>query len=174
MFGLCLGHCFTSGMAIHVALQVTSYTSLTIKSFSRHDAIRQFLDGETLTAETVATQVKASINGAVSTGKSVLDVGGGTGNLWGTLFKVVEQTPYDHPWQDKLVAVVAAINDLPPRPDLNAEAWAWREHTPVWQGLPAFGRSVYEVNNWEGLLQIKEGLVQFQRLLGAHCSRTAT
>lgn len=141
-------------MAAHIVLQVPSFVDPTIEPFSRFDTLRRYLEDGTATAENAAVQVTASINGPVSATYPMLDddVAGGVSNLWATLFAITEQIPYDHPWQDKLVALVTAIKNLPSPPRLEIDSWRAKGYAPLWQGLPTFGRTVYETWNGEGLL----------------------
>jgi len=147
-------------MAVSISLQAPSLADPTTELFPRFDALKEYLEDENATAESAAVDVTASINGPVSATYPALDddIAGGVSNLWGTIFAIVEQIPYDHPWQARLVALVAAIKTLPCPPHLDTASWAAKGHFPMWHGLPTFGREVYETFNAEGLLYDRSDL----------------
>ena len=80
--------------------------------------LTQYLAG----SETAAKNITASINGPATPKNSLCDdkLESAIADLWNLILSTAIQIPYDHPWQDRLVALVDEIKALPPpsRPDL--------------------------------------------------------
>lgn len=113
--------------------------------------MQSYLREHTRTPLETATEVTANINASNYASRSELGVVGEVANLWATILALAEQIPYDHSWQDRLIHLFRAIKELPPPSHLNTDTWRHRGYTTLWDGLPTPGRTIYEVENGDGL-----------------------
>ncbi|PWY92217.1 hypothetical protein BO70DRAFT_305507, partial [Aspergillus heteromorphus CBS 117.55] len=63
--------------------------------------------------------------------------------LWRDFFNAAEQTPHDHPGQDRLVQVIVELQKLPSR---RVSVWNLRDYV-LWEELPILGPSLREAWN---------------------------
>lgn len=115
--------------------------------------IRDYLDDSACNSETTATQLLATLD-PNSTEPSLADgeIEGFLWSLWAMVVKMVQQIPATHPWQDKIVDLLRAIQELPRpcRPDADQieRKWGYK----FWHNLPIFSAEMRETWNrgpWE-------------------------
>ena len=121
-------------MAVHVPLHCSPFADPDTYPLSRFNILKTYLEDDTADANSVAVTITATINGPVSATCPTLedDTASGVSNLWATVLAIAAQVTYDHPWQDKLVALAAAIKTLHAPAHLDMEAWLWRGYGPIW------------------------------------------
>ena len=150
-------------MAVHVPLHCPSFAKPGTEPFSRFNVLKAYLENDAADVNSAAITVAAPINEPVSgTPLTRDDIAGGVSNLWATVLVIVAQVPYDHPWQDKLVALVSATRFLPEPAYLEAGSWLNRYFRTVWRELDYFGRCVCEDWNDKSLLHERFTQEQFE------------
>lgn len=144
----------STDMAASIPLHCPPFANPDTDPLSRFDILNIYLEDDKANANSMAVTVTATINGPVSATCPTLedDPASGASNLWATILAIAAQIPYDHPRQDKLVALIAAIKTLPAPAHLDMQAWMRRGYGPIWGNLPTLGREIYEDWNGRGLL----------------------
>ena len=107
--------------------------------------IKDYLESDESNAEATAAKTIASTV-KPNEAEDINDIRDSIGLLWITILHVARQTPVSHPWQDKLVKLVAAIKGMPvpdnSNPALVNFEQVWGAQT--WARLPLFGMQVRE------------------------------
>ena len=120
--------------------------------------LKTYLEGNTADADSAAVTVTATINGPIEAIRSPIErddtasIASSVDSLWGTVLAIAVQVPYDHPWQNKLVALVVATTSLPAPAHLDVDVRSCRGYGHIWSDLGIIGRSVYEDFTDKGFL----------------------
>lgn len=129
--------------------------------------IRKYLEGTTPDTAAVAAELTAPINdmltnnllpnSAVRTAEHHLWL------LWDLFIVLVKQIPHSHPWQAKLVELLAAIKKVPAPSSPDRESFEREYGFRLWVDLPIFGADIRETWNqgpWEKSLEARQFIDQ--------------
>ena len=132
-------------MTLSIQAPDTGVNSSTEKADSIFNYIKDYLESDESNAEATAAKTIASTV-KPSEAEDTNDIRDSIGLLWVTVLHVARQTPVSHPWQDKLVNLVAAIKGMPipnnSNPALVNYEQVWGAQT--WARLPLLGMQVRE------------------------------
>ncbi len=109
------------------------------------DSLQEYLQSDQSNAEPTAVKITAPIN-SPNEAEASQALEGSFGLLWTTFLHVVKQVPHEHPWQGRLVDLLATIKRLPPPTHVNSVTAdferVWRSRD--WDRLPLFGVEMRE------------------------------
>jgi len=123
------------------------------------DSLQEYLQSDQSNAEPTAVKITAPIN-SPSEAEASQALEGSFGLLWTTFLHVVKQVPHEHPWQGRLVDLLATIKRLPPPTHVDSVTAdferVWRSRD--WVRLPLFGVEMRESWNKGPLTKWPEDL----------------
>ena len=122
--------------------------------------IRDYLEGTHSSAKYTAEEITTLAKDVcyLELNEKRMSLGDLLWRLWGMMVELIKQSPYNHPWQDRMVKILGAVKEVPRQvaPEMEQLERSWG--MAFWQDLPIFGAEVRETWNLGPWQKIPDGL----------------